>query len=44
MVYALLFTNKARNTATRATPCGWAGAVIKKVDRAYGQEQLAQNA
>ena len=35
--------NKAGYTATPVT-CGWAGAVIGKVTRAFGQEQLAQKA
>ena len=35
--------NKAGYTAN-LTACGWAGAVLKKVTRAYGQEPYAQKA
>ena len=35
--------NKAGYTAAPVA-CGWAGAVLKKVTRAFGQEQLAQKA
>ena len=37
------FSNKALYTATLVA-CWWAGAVLEKVTRAYGQEQYAQNA
>ena len=33
--------NKAGYTATQVA-CGWAGAVLEKVTRAFGQEQSAQ--
>ena len=35
--------NKARYTATLVA-CGWAGAVLDKVTRTYGQELYAQKA
>ena len=35
--------NKAGYTATPVA-CGWAGAVLEKVTRAFGQEQWAQKA
>ena len=38
-----ILENKAGYTATPVA-CGWAGAVMEKVNRAFGQEQSAQKA
>ena len=36
--FCSLTTNKAGYTATLVT-CGWAGALLEKVTRAFGREQ-----
>ena len=36
--FSIKLTNKAGYTATPVA-CGWAGAVLEKVTRAFGQEQ-----
>ena len=37
----MIIKNKAKYTAS-SVACGWAGAVLEKVTRAFGQEQQAQ--